>query len=80
MELRKVQKGSWVRVLSDEGAEAVRVPPAAPEVSAGEPIFFYHIDGMYSLCQKNDGTTCHLLAWQEVEVLDPQPPAPVRRR
>ena len=33
---------------------------------------FKHIDGMYSLCQTDDGETVHLAAWTEVEILEEQ--------
>jgi hypothetical protein len=32
-------------------------------------LMFHHIDGMYSLCQTDDGETVHLAAWTEVEVV-----------
>ena len=31
---------------------------------------FHHIDGMYSLCQTDDGETVHLAAWTEVEIVE----------
>lgn len=30
---------------------------------------FHKLDGMYSLCTDEDGNTCHLVAWTEVEII-----------
>ena len=65
MKLHKVPNGTWVRVIEPD-----KVPPGAPVPSMNEHIFFDHIDGMYSYCKREDGTVIHLVAWQEVEVLD----------
>ena len=52
---------------------SVKIPPSAPIISKGELIYFHHIDGMYSLCQKvnedtlEHGDVCHMAAWTEVE-------------
>jgi hypothetical protein len=82
MKLYDVMNGSYVRVIEqipDEGkstTQEVQVPIGSPSVSAGELIFFHHIDGMYSLCNKvNEDTkkleeVCHLVAWADVEVID----------
>jgi hypothetical protein len=75
MKLHDVPCRTWVRVVPDESVNT-KVPPAAPMIDDGEVIFFHHIDGMYSLCKKNDGTLCHLVAWQEVEILSDQPDEP----
>jgi hypothetical protein len=66
MRLYEVAEKSWVKIVPDPKV-ITQVPPDAPPLSDGEVIFFYHIDGMYSLCRKQDGTLCHLVAWQEVE-------------
>ena len=63
MELHKVPNGTWIRVVNPD-----KVPPDAPVPNAGERIFFDHIDGMYSLCFREDGTIIHLVAWQDVEI------------
>jgi len=78
--LYDVPRNSYVRVLQQEDEygirEDVRVPPAAHAVEKGELIYFSHIDGMYSLCQKVDedtkerGEICHLAAWTEVEIVE----------
>jgi hypothetical protein len=70
MKLHDVPQRTWVVLAENEEA---RVPPDAPDVVTGEPIFFDHIDGMFSFCRKKDGQICHLVAWQEVEICDEQP-------
>ena len=35
----------------------------------GTKIHFFHIDGMYSFCKTEDGEICHLVAWEEVEIV-----------
>lgn len=73
MKLYNAPKRSWVRVIHDPDVNT-KVPPAAPWIEDGEVIFFDHIDGMYSLCRKRSGQLCHLVAWQEVEVVEePRP-------
>jgi hypothetical protein len=67
MQLHKVPRCTWVRVIDPD-----KVPPAAPEPVAGERIFFDHIDGMYSYCEREDGSIIHLVAWQEVKIDDDQ--------
>jgi hypothetical protein len=76
-DLHHAPNGVWVKVLADETVNT-KVPPAAPMIEDEEKIFFYHIDGMYSLCRKENGQTCHLVAWQKVEVLSEQPDEPRR--
>jgi len=55
----------------------VRIPSSAPSINAGQLILFDHIDGMYSLCYEVDevtlerGNSCHIAAWTEVELVDP---------
>ena len=50
--------------------EGRRIPPCAPPIEDNEVIFFHHIDGMYSLCENQRGEIVHLVAWQEVEVVE----------
>ena len=64
MELHKVPNRTWVRVIDPD-----KVPVGAPNPEKGERIFFDHIDGMYSLCKRENGEIIHLVAWQEVEIL-----------
>ena len=63
MELHTVPNGTWVRVQDPDV-----VPPDAPTPDSGERVFFDHIDGMYSLCKREDGSIIHLVAWQEVTI------------
>jgi hypothetical protein len=44
-------------------------PPDAPNLVAGDIIFFRHIDGMYSSCRYPNGNPCYLKAWAEVEIV-----------
>ena len=64
MKLYEVPPRTWVKVVGDAA-----VPPGAPPIEDGEVVFFCDVDGMYSLCKRRDGTLCHLVAWQEVEVV-----------
>lgn len=75
MKLHDVPARTWVRVVPDETVNT-KVPPAASMIEDEENIFFHHIDGMYSLCKRKDGTTCHLVAWHEVEISNDQPDEP----
>lgn len=68
-QLHNVPNKTWVKIMPDP-EEGTKVPPSAPSLPDGEVIFFDHIDGMYSYCKKQDGTVCHLVAWQPVEVVD----------
>ena len=78
--LYDVERNSYVRVIPQEDEygirESVKVPPAAPQIKKGELIYFSHIDGMYSLCQKvneetmEHGEICHIAAWTEVEIVE----------
>lgn len=64
--LYNVKPKTWVMPI-----EKTSVPPEAREVSIGEPIFFDHIDGMYSYCKDIYGKVVHLAAWQDVTEIDP---------
>jgi len=78
--LYDIPRSSYVRVLAQEdengNSENVGTPIGSHEIEKGELIYFSHVDGMYSLCQKVDeetlehGDTCHMSAWTEVEVLE----------
>ena len=61
MKLYEIDRNSWVMPIDDTTA-----PPGARPVSVGEPIFFCHLDGMYSYCKDVHGNVVHLPAWQEV--------------
>jgi hypothetical protein len=89
MKLYDVPRNSYVRVLpvqDEDSADTpqtkgkvaeVSVPVSAPEIKAGQLIYFDHVDGMYSLCYEVDevtkehGQPCHMAAWTEVEIVDP---------
>lgn len=64
------------QIIDNMMAKPVRTPIASPELKEGEIIYFDHIDGAYSFCQKVDletselGEVCHLAAWQEVDIVD----------
>ncbi len=75
MKLYEVPRRTWVKVLKNEN-EGTKVPPAAPPIADDDIIFFDHVDGMYSYCKNNAGELCHLVCWQSVEILEPQPEAP----
>lgn len=70
MQLMHVPNNTRIRVLPQPGGEGVVIPPAAPEVMAGEVIQFHHIDGMYSYCHNSSGLPVHLAAWTEVEIVE----------
>lgn len=66
MKLYECKRKSWVMPIEDANA-----PPGARKVSAGEPVFFDHIDGAYSFCKDVHGNVVHLPAWQEVVYSEP---------
>ena len=43
---------------------------------ADQDIWFDHVDGKYSFCLTTDGKICHLLAMQDVQVIDCDDPKP----
>ena len=65
MELYNVPRNSFVEAVRD-----IKVPPIAPNISSGEVLFFHHLDGMYSLCNKRNGEICHLASWAKVIIVD----------
>lgn len=65
MKLYEVDRGTWVIPTNE-----TKAPPGAREVSVGEPIFFCHLDGMYSYCKDVHGKVVHLPAWQEVTITE----------
>ncbi len=67
MKLYEAKRNSWVMPIDD--AEG---PPGARRVSAGEPIKFHGVDGMYSYCKDVHGNPVHLPAWCEVVYADPE--------
>lgn len=60
--LYDVPRDSWIVVVD----EVNRVPVAAPEIKENEILYFHHVDGMYSLCQDNEGNIKHLSAMANV--------------
>lgn len=54
----------------------VKTPPFSEEIVAGDLLFFNHLDGMYSLCQKIDPetleytNTCHIAGWTDVDIVE----------
>ena len=66
MKLYNVPRNTWVIPT-----EETHAPPGARQVSVMEPIFFKHIDGMYSYCKDVHGNIVHLPANQEVTLTDP---------
>ena len=67
MKLYEAKRNSWVMPIEDADS-----PPGARSVSASEPVYFHHVDGMYSFCKDVHGNVVHLPAWQEVVYTDPQ--------
>lgn len=82
MKLYDVNNLSFIRVIeqiSDDGkstTDDIQTPIASPDIKVGDILFFDHIDGMYSLCQKVDKASlkpiniCHPAAWTDVELVD----------
>ena len=65
MKLYNVQRGSKIKILSED----YLIPPGAPPLKKGDELKFDHVDGMYSVCYL-DGELVHLSANAEVEVLE----------
>jgi len=65
LKLFEVERKRWVIPVED-----AKAPPGARPVKGGEPVFFEHVDGMYSLCIDVNGNPVHLPAWQEVRYKD----------
>lgn len=65
MKLYNVPRNSRIRLIEDG-----TVPPGAPELPKGIEINFHHVDGMYSYCTTDDGEVVHLVAFEEVEVVE----------
>lgn len=64
MKLYQVPRNTWVMPTEDTTA-----PPGARKVSIGEPVFFKHVDGLYSSCKDFSGNPVHLPAWQQVAII-----------
>lgn len=64
MELHKVPNNTRVRVIEPD----ITPPGAAP--AEPKEYNFHHIDGMYSYCTDDSGNVVHLVAWQEVEIVE----------
>jgi len=65
MELHEVPRNSRIKVIGD-----VKVPPGAPQITAGDELNSRSIDGMYSYCTTDTGEVVHLVAWAEVEIVN----------
>ncbi len=65
MKLYNVPKNTWVTPL-----EHTEGPPATHAIEAGDPVLFFHIDGLYSYCKDGEGRVVHLPAWTEVMILE----------
>jgi len=65
MKLYEVPLNSLVRVL-----ETPEIPPDSQEVTKGEVIKYYHIDGMYGICKNQENVMVYIKAWTEVEILN----------
>jgi len=65
MKLYNVPDNSMIRVIKNE-----KVPPGALPIANEEILHFHHIDGMYSYCERSDGTVVHLVAWANVEIIN----------
>ena len=70
MKLFDVPRNTWIIVKDD-----AKTPPGASEIKKNEPLFFHHIDGMYSFCTTHSRNEIkeedirHLVAWAEVEII-----------
>ena len=71
--LYEVPRRTWVQPVQQEFNKdsSVTVPPGAKKINFGDPIFFDHLDGMYSYCKDIHGEVVHLPAWQEVSITEP---------
>ena len=67
IKLYDVPRDTWVQVVPVE--DGIKIPPAAPEIKAGELIHFHHVDGMYSFCTNLKEEIVHLAAWTEVIIV-----------
>lgn len=63
MKLYDAPTKCWVIPISD-----IKVPIASPIIGTDEPIWFDHLDGMYSYCINQKGEIVHLVVWAEVYV------------
>ena len=63
MKLYDAPTQCWVIPISD-----IKTPIASLDIQEEEPIWFDHIDGMYSYCINKDGELVHLVAWANVYV------------
>ena len=70
MKLYDVPRNTWIIAKDD-----IQVPPGAPEIRERQPLFFHHIDGMYSFCTTHSREEIkeedirHLVAWADVEII-----------
>lgn len=64
MKLHDVPRNSKIRILKDP-----KTPVGSKDLREGEILTFLHIDGIYSLCLDQEGSTVHLSAFAEVEIL-----------
>jgi hypothetical protein len=75
MKLYEAPHQCWIRPISD-----IKTPIASPEIKVDEPIWFDHIDGMYSYCKNLEGEIVFLVAWAEVYVDEDMVDIPVPKR
>ena len=68
VKLYKVPDRTWVRVWDN-----VMAPIGSPAINKGDILFFHHLDGMYSLCSKDEshvpGNSIYLSATTDVEII-----------
>ena len=67
LKLYEVPARTWVMLVEDG-----HVPPSHRSMSAGEAVFFDHLDGMYSYCKDINGNVVHLNATQKVIITEPE--------
>jgi len=66
MKLYDCSDGTKFRVIGD-----IEVPIGAPPINKGDEYTLRNIDGMYSYCKDVNGAVVHLIAWAEVEIVEP---------
>lgn len=66
MKLYDVDRGTRIKIIDDN----VKTPIGSHPIKKGEEMLFSRIDGMYSLCIRDDKASVHPAAWTEVEIID----------
>jgi len=64
MKLYEIPRNTRIKILDENSF----IPPGALLIEKGDILAFSHIDGMYSVCYKNN-ILCHLMASTNVELL-----------